>query len=241
MFFTGKNEVIWARCWGNDMGRTHKVLLTAITLLFGVDAFASESTNWLINNPVSMMDWGSAHAKESAQSAADMLNGLMESRAKQDFDFEFDKSIPEEVKKKTLEDRKRWTDSSYPQKFGYRYGPGFAGYDLKRDRIIVGVFVKPNFPYPGKIDAESCTRIVNDFRNKLLGAAESPEQLAAQFWFTHNGYKPSGMPANFEKDLTGHIIVVVHLDRFATVDSAITCEQPLAGGSITSVTKMQPE
>jgi hypothetical protein len=41
--------------------------VTAITLLFGVDAFASESTNWPINNAVSMMDWGSAHAKESGQ------------------------------------------------------------------------------------------------------------------------------------------------------------------------------
>ena len=215
--------------------------LTAQGLLTEGEASGAESTNWLINNPVSMMDWGSQKAKKSAQSAADMLNGLMESRAKQDFDFEFDKSIPEEVKKKTLEDRKRWTDSSYPQKFGYRYGPGFAGYDLKRDRIVVGVFVKPSFPYPGKIDTESCTEIVNDFRNMLLGAAESPKQLAAEIWFTHNGYKPSGMPANFEKDLTDHIIVAVHLDRFATVNSAITCEQPLAGGSITSVTKMRPE
>ena len=93
------------------MGQTHTVLLTALSLFFGVGALASESTNWLINNPVSMMDWGSQKAEKSAQSAADLLNGLMESRAKQDFDFEFDKSIPEEVKKKTLEDRKRWIDS----------------------------------------------------------------------------------------------------------------------------------
>jgi hypothetical protein len=213
----------------------------AIGLLFVAGkAIAAESTKWLIENPVSMMDWGSAEAKKSAQSAADLLNKFMEQRAKQDYDFENDKSIPDEVKKRTLEDRKRWA-ASYPKQYGYHYGPGYAGYDVRRDRILVGVFVAPVFIHPGKIDAESCAGIVEDFREQLLSPAASPQQLVTEFWFTHNGYKSDAMPANFERDLTEHVTVVVHLDRYATLDSAVTCEQPLQGGSITSVIKKRPE
>jgi hypothetical protein len=210
-------------------------------LLFVGKAIAAESTKWLIENPVSMMDWGSEKAQRSAQSAADLLNKFMEQRAKQDFDFENDKSIPEDVKKRTLEDRKRLAASN-PKQYGYHYGPGYAGYDLPRDRILVGAFVAPDQSlHSGKLDAESCAGIVEDFRKQLLSPAASPQQLVTQFWFTHNGYKSDAMPANFEKDLTEHITVVIHLNRYATLDSAVTCEQPLQGGAITSVIKKQPE
>jgi hypothetical protein len=111
--------------------------------LFSGETTAADSTKWLIENPVSMMDWGSAKAKESAQTAAELLNKFMEGRAKQDSDFEYDKNIPEEVKTKTIEDRKRFA-KLYPQQYGYHYGLGFAGYDLPRDRILVGVFVVPD-------------------------------------------------------------------------------------------------
>jgi hypothetical protein len=210
-------------------------------LLFGASAIASGSTKWLIENPVSMMDWGSAKAEKSAQSAADTLNSFMEQRAKQDSDFKYDKDIPEEVKKQTLEYRKQWA-ASYPRQYGYHYGPGYAGYELPRDRILVGIFAAPDMSvHPGKIDVESCAGIVEDFRNQLLSPAGSPQLLATQFWFTHSGYNSATMPTNFEKELTEHIVVVVHLDRYATLDSAVTCEQPLQGGPITSVFKKQPE
>jgi hypothetical protein len=87
--------------------------LAAGAFLFSGEASAADSTKWLIENPVSMMDWGSEKAKESAQHAADLLNKFMEGRAKQDSDFEYDKTIPEEVKTKTIEDRKRWAKSSH--------------------------------------------------------------------------------------------------------------------------------
>ena len=206
--------------------------------LFSGEASAADSIKWLIENPVSMMDWGTQRAKESAEQAADLLNKFMEGRAKQDSDFEYDKSIPEEVKTRTIEDRKRWA-KSYPQEYGYHYGPGFAGYDLPRDRILVGVFVVPdNSLHPGKIDAESCTGIIEDFRKQLLAVAHSPQQLAADIWFTHNGYKLN-VPTNFEKDLTAHIAVIVHLSSYITIDSTLTCEQPLLGGPITSIIKKQ--
>jgi hypothetical protein len=213
---------------------------TAALLLNG-EAIAADSTKWLIENPVSMMDWGSEKAKESAQHAADLLNTLMEGRAKQDSDFEYDKSIPEEVKTKTIEERKQWAKVS-PQQYGYHYGPGFAGYDLPRDRILVGVFVVPDTSlHPGKIDAESCAGIIDDFRKQLLEFAKSPQQLAADIWFTHNGYKLNAIPTNFEKDLTAHITVIVHLNRFVAMESTLTCEQPLLGGAITSIIKKQSD
>ena len=54
-----------------------------------------------------MMDWGTQKAARSVQDAADSLNHLTKSRSDQDDRFENDTSIPEYVKKKTLEDRER--------------------------------------------------------------------------------------------------------------------------------------
>jgi hypothetical protein len=212
---------------------------TAGIWFVGENAIASESTNWLINNPVSMMDWGSGKAEESAQKTVDHLNRLMEGREKQDFDLENNSSFPEEVKKKILEDRKKQAPF-FPKRYGYRYGPAYAGYDPPRDRILVGTFVIPkNSLHTGSIDSESCVVIVEDFRKDLLmlSGASNPYQLASEFWFNHSGYQSSAMPPNFVNDLTNHITVVIHLDEYQTLDSAFMCEEPLIGGSISVVKK----
>jgi hypothetical protein len=216
-------------------------LVTSLWALFSLNALAAESTDWLINNPVSMMDWGAQKAEQSAQRAADFLNGFMERRAKNDSDLT-DSSVDEGMKKAILEDRKR--SASYnglPKQFGFKYGSAYAGYDLARDRIVVGVFVAPRYgdTTPGKIDAESCIGIVEDFRTALVGSsrAEHAQQMAADSWFTHNGYRLNAMPPKFAKDLAEHIAVVVHLDNYAIVDSDVTCEEPLPGGPISVVQK----
>jgi hypothetical protein len=143
--------------------------------LFSGEATAADSTKWLIENPVSMMDWGSQKAKESAEHAADLLNKFMEQRAKQVSDFEYDKSIPEEVKTKTIEDRKRWA-KSYPQQYGYHYGPGFAGYDLPRDRILVGVVVARQLPSSRK---DRCRVLHRDHRGLSKPAIGGRSESAA--------------------------------------------------------------
>jgi hypothetical protein len=224
-----------------------KLLLSLVLLLswvlFSLNVTAAESTDWLINNPVSMMDWGSGKAKESAQHAADSLNKLMEMRAKQQVDLN-DTDVPENVKKAILEGWKQASaDPDSPKQYGFEYGSAFSGYDLPRDRIVVGVFVTPRGHWlptvAGKIDAESCIGIVEDFRKRLvtLSGADSAQQLAADFWFTHSGYKPAAMPANFAKDLAEHITVLIHLDRYPHVNAEITCEEPLPGGPISVVKK----
>lgn len=128
---------------------------------------------------------------------------------------------------------------SLPKKYGYQYGPAYAGYDVSRDLILVGTFVTPRGS-AGKINAESCIAIVEDFRDALVtfSGASDPHQLASQFWFSHSGYQSNAMPPNFVNDLTNHITVVTHLDLYPTLDSAFTCEEPLIGGS-TSVAKKQ--
>jgi hypothetical protein len=207
--------------------------------LSSLNVTAAESTEWLLNNPVSMMDWGSAKAKESAQRAADFLNGLMEKWAKNDSELT-DTSTPESMKKAILQAREQWGTLGLPKQHGFKYGSAYAGYDLPRDRIVVGVFVAP-FPYinltPGKVDAESCIGIVEDFQKELveLSGAESAQQLAADFWFTHNGYKSAAMPPKFAKDLAEHITVAIHLDNYPILDSAFTCEEPLPGGAVSVV------
>ena len=114
---------------------------------------------------------------------------------------------------------------------------------MRRDRILVGTFVTPHYSlHVGTIDAESCVALVEDFQKQLLtlSGADSPQQLASEIWFSHNG-RPSAMPLNFAKDLTDHITVVIHLDTYPTGDSEFTCERPLVGGSATSVVKKQPK
>src|ERR1700688_3560168 len=59
----------------------------------GEIAIAAESTNWLINSPVSMMDWGSQKAQQAAQRAADTLNHFLEQREQHDFRFDANSSI----------------------------------------------------------------------------------------------------------------------------------------------------
>jgi hypothetical protein len=63
---------------------SHFILAAMAAIWFvGENAVASESTNWLLHDSVSMMDWGSVKAEKSAQNAVDQLNRLMEGREKQ--------------------------------------------------------------------------------------------------------------------------------------------------------------
>jgi hypothetical protein len=209
--------------------------------LSALSVLAAESTNWRINNPVSMMDWGCAKAQRSAQRTADSLDEMMEKRAKYDEELN-DTGVPEWKKKAILEDRKRNASSVLlPTQFGFKYGRAYAGYDFPHDRIVVGVFVAPRYYQdspPGKIDAESCIGLVEDFRKWLVSSprAEHARELA-ESWFAHDGYKSAAMPPNFAKDLGEHITVVVHLDNYEILDSAVTCEEPLPSGPISVVRK----
>jgi hypothetical protein len=224
------------------LARVSRIILAMIPLwgLSSLNVTAAESTEWLINNAVSMMDWGSAKAEKSAQRAGDFLNELMEKRAKNDSELN-DSSVPENVKKAILQGREQF-GTLLAKQYGFKYGSVYAGYDQPRDRIVVGVFVAPRFyvdTTPGKIDAESCIGIVEDFQKTLidLSGAESAQQLASDFWFTHNGYKSTAMPPKFAKDLAEHITVVIHLDNYPILDSAFTCEEPLPGGPVSVMKK----
>ncbi|MGH9694599.1 MAG: hypothetical protein ACRD5Z_10680, partial [Bryobacteraceae bacterium] len=188
------------------------------------ETVAADSTNYLINSPVSMMDWGSQKAGQAAQRAVDALNVRLEARDKQDFDFKFD-NIPEEVKRQTLEDRKRPGMSL--QQYGFRYVAGYAGYDPPKDRILVGAFVTPHYSlHTGKIDVAACAGLMADFRESLLiyGATKDGVQQAAIVWFSHAGYDARDTPANFAADLSAHIATVLNLDDYPTIDPKVKCE-----------------
>src|SRR6476660_1215423 len=73
--------------------------------LWAQNVVAAESTKLLMENPVSMMDWGTQKAERSVEDAADSLNHLTKQRSDQDDRFENDASIPDSVKKQTLADR----------------------------------------------------------------------------------------------------------------------------------------
>jgi hypothetical protein len=203
------------------------------------EAVAAESTDYLINTPVSMMDWGTQKAGQDAQRAIDALNKQLEARDKQDYDFQFD-SIPEEVKKRTIEDRQRPGMSL--QQYGFRYAAGFAGYEPQNDRIVVGAFVSPQYSlHTGKIDVASCAGLMADFRGALLiyGPTKDGVQQSAVMWFSHAGYDLRNVPANFAVDLSAHIIARLNLDDYPTIDPKVKCEQSLTGGPITSIAKSE--
>jgi hypothetical protein len=214
---------------------------TAIPLwaLSPLNVIAAESTNWLMESPVSMMDWGTQKAARSVQDAADSLNYLTKARSDQDDRFENDASIPEEVKKKTLANRERLHFS--PRTYGYEYGPGFAEYDARRDRVVLGAFVKP-YRNLGKINAESCIGIVEDLRetlgvrSKLDVAAADAQELVSR-WFSHSGYQ---LAPKLAKDLAEHTTVLIYLDWNTITDAEVKCEQLLPGGEV-SVVKTKPK
>ena len=186
-----------------------------------------------------MMDWGTQKAARSMQEAADALNHSTKSRADQDDRFENDKSIPEEVKKRTLEDRERLHFP--PQTYGYVYGPGFAEYDAQRDRVVLGAFAKPYLNL-GKISAESCIGIVEDLRQQVIGVRwarvdAANAQRSVSEWFSHSGYQ---LAPKLAKDLAEHTTVLIYLDWYTINDPEVKCEQPLAGGEI-SVVKKKPQ
>jgi len=196
----------------------------------GEIAIAAESTNWLINSPVSMMDWGSQKAQQAAQRAADTLNHFLEQREQQDYRFDADSSISEEVKRKTLEDRQRPGMSLH--QYGFRYPVAFAEYEQAKDRIVVGAFVVPqNSLHTGKIDAESCIGLMRDFRDQLIimGTTKDGVPQDAIEWFSHSGhYQISPMPPNFAIDLAQHIVTLIILDDYPNyTDPKMRCEQPL--------------
>jgi hypothetical protein len=153
-------------------------------------------------------------------------------RSDQDDRFESDASIPEDVKKKTVEDRERLKIP--PHTYGYEYGPGFAEYDARRDLVVLGVFVKP-YRNLGKIDAESCIGIVEDLRHEVR-SGDSTEATVSR-WFSHSGYQSAPKLA---KDLADHTTVLIYLDWYAITDAEVRCEQPLAGGEV-SVVKKKPK
>jgi hypothetical protein len=201
------------------------------------EALAADSTDYLINTPVSMMDWGTQKAGQDAQRAVDTLNKRLEARDKQDYDLEFD-NMPEDVKKRILEGRQRPGISL--QQYGYRYEAGYAGYEPQNDRIVVGAFVSPlRSLHTGKIDVASCAGLMADFLSTLLiyGPAKDGVQQSAIVWFSHAGYDLRNIPPNFAVDLSAHIIALLNLDDYPTIDSKVKCEQPLTGGPITSIAK----
>jgi hypothetical protein len=176
-----------------------------------------------------MMDWGSQKAEQAARRAADTLNKFLEQREQQDYLFENDSSIPEQVKRETLEFRKRPGMSLH--QYGFRYQVAYAGYDQPKDRIVVGALVVPqNSLHTGKIDAESCLGLMRDFRDHLIimGTTKDGVPQDAVAWFSHNGYQMNPMPPNFAIDLAQHIATVINLDDYPNAtDPKMKCEQPL--------------
>lgn len=219
--------------------RSSFILALFAALSIAPFAIASEATNWLMNTPASMMDWGSQKAAKDAERTAELLNGIMADRNKQDCDFYLESTIPESVKKKTLEDREEHPER-YLKQYGFKY-LGIAGYDQSKDQIEVGALVAPQFLcyIPGnrsQIDLNSCTGLIEDFRHYLLIYATTKDDgplRSVVSWFSHNG----GMPTNIANDLIKHTVIMIELDNYPNVDAKVTCEQPLAGGPVTSVVK----
>jgi len=204
-----------------------KVLLCAWAagmVIVGCSAIASESTDWLKNNPVSMMDWGIRNIHEAVQKVIGELNVQMEGREKF---HSFNDPLLD------------------PQKYGYHFEFGYAQYDRDNDRIQIGSLVIPSVSKhsnKGKVDADSCTVLVEDFRKVLLRyggytgdfSADGLQQAVVN-WFAQYGHSAT-TPPNFWKDLVAHITVEMSLSaKIEDYPPLIKCTESLAGGEVTVV------
>jgi hypothetical protein len=217
------------------MQSVRKVLLCASVagmVIIDYGATASESTDWLVHNPVSMMDWGSQNAEKAAQNAIDQLNKEMEAKEKED---EVLATMPDDQKKQLGEG---WKKLQLAQKYGYEFQYAHAGYDQPNDRILISSYVIPRLiPLSmhsdvGKVDTDSCIALVEDFRKYIMGGGTA-EQVALS-WFGRS-YPFSATP-NFTKDLLAHIAVEISLDKYRfNLPPAIKCTEPFGGGPVTIV------
>jgi hypothetical protein len=120
-------------------------------------------------------------------------------------------TIPEEVKKKTLEDREK---NPILHQFGFKYAYGYAEFDQSNDQIEVGALVSPHGFNRGNIDLNACAGLIKDFRNWLLIYSTTKDDGPLQsvlMWFSHNG----GMPINVANDLVKHTVLVIRLDVYS--------------------------
>src|SRR5262249_42058827 len=108
--------------------------------------------------------------------------------------------------------------------------------------------VAPHYVFhpAGTINAESCVRLMSDFRYRLLimGTTKDGVPLDPIFWFSHSGYQVNPMPPNFAVDLAEHIVTVINLNNYPTVTNPeVKCEQPLiplTGGPVSILAKDHP-
>lgn len=182
------------------------IMATTFALsLFSGTAIAGPSpeVKRLMDEPVTMLDWGMSRLRETARELA--------------------------------RDNR---EGGWPLPPGFHTESGWAGYDWKDDKIVVGFFVKP--PSPDKRTFESCRDVWQGLRtalfisqgpaatgNKVSASRHNTEKFIAAH-FSQWSFARPGQPQAVDNQLTERIYLKVSFGRFP--DTQIACESALAGG-----------
>jgi hypothetical protein len=214
--------------------------------------------DFLLKEPVSLMDWGMMRADRDSQRAVEQLNKEVDEEVRADPRWrtisqeEWNSELAECYRSHT-NDIQPCVDKPhfYPNplhliQFNYHYLVGYAGWSQDQQRIVIGASVAPfpRFQDEDVFTANGCTDLLHDLKAGIISVYGTDNlPLLMQFWF---GYSGSRWRAGDFDRIVAITAVEVKLSRSGSLgkwydqngnqmgfDPNIECSQPLNGGPVT--------
>jgi hypothetical protein len=158
--------------------------------------------DFLLKEPVSLMDWGLMRAQKDIDKAVERLNKEVDEEIKADprwrtlsqkeWSSEFDECLRNHKDdwQPCLDKPKFYVNQLHLLQFNYHYTLGYAGWIQDQQRIVLGAAV---LPFPRLQDevvftADGCTDLLHDVKTGILsvyGMDNLPLLMA--FWFKYSG------------------------------------------------------
>jgi hypothetical protein len=182
-------------------------ILFATIALFKADAQTQRPpmADFLLNQPVSLMDWAMMRAQKDIDRAVERLNKEVDEEVEADPRWrtmslkEWNKELDACVKNQKQKDNSLGSCLERPHfygnylhlhQFNYKYSLGYAGWSKDQQRIVIGAAVRPlpRFQDEDVFTASGCTDLLQDVKAGLLSVygTDSPA-LLMEFWFDYNG------------------------------------------------------
>jgi len=226
---------------------------------FGADAQTQRPpmADFLLKQPVSLMDWAMMRADRDIKKAVERLNKEVDEEVRADprwrtmsqkeWNSEFNECLKnrKDVGESCLE-KPFYDNQLHLLQFNYHYLLGYAGWSEDQQRVAIGAAVAP---FPRLQDevvftANGCTDLLHDVRAGLLSVYGTGSlALLMQFWFDYSGSR--WRVGDFDR-IVAITNVEVKLSRSGAlgkwydqngnqmgVDPDIECSQALDGGLAT--------
>ena len=217
----------------------------------------------LLKEPISLMDWGMMRAQRDIDETVERLNKALEEegaadprwRTMSEIEFskeqeksmkEYKKDHPDDPDFQSYRRTHYYYNYLHLRQFNYQYRFGYTGWSENKQRIVVGVAVKPFWRInpnstefrPHLIEegltADACTDLLHDVKAVLLSGVgiNDPARLM-QKWFGHYGPNPTDLD---------QIVAITNIEVNLSSSGGVTegygvpelaCSQALNGGPAT--------